>query len=389
MAPLCKVHAQAEYFVEFNPYDGTFKKLKKFHNVNWVYPGHTTYDETHHRYFFCGGPDTKQWYLFTVDALTGDVLDSCDFLNFSNTQDNVLNLQYDHSNDTIYGIHWNDSLKMEYFVTIDPHSGSFSIIKEIPRVRYVGLQSIIDISRKEYIFFARDTSDNNFLCVIDIRTGDTVKTLPMSVPIFKLTYDSEADKLYCVYGPPHVTQQVGIINRTSGAMDGSFPIDGMFSHYITDNYCFNRNDKELILVGADSSNLPQMFVMDMSNGNVRSRIHFPFVRNDGKNLVCFIYDNMLSRSFAVHWDPDAAPATVGKMAIYPNPSIEAVNIEFPNTYPEITVFLYDAGHKYIGKQVFSNTSKAVVNHAQFASGIYFAEIYVGNVYFTTAKLNFL
>lgn len=68
----------------------------------------STFDSNHKRYFFRGGDGNGNWNLYTIDATTGNVAYSPPYPlpPINPLVDNVIQLQYDNSSDTLYALHW-------------------------------------------------------------------------------------------------------------------------------------------------------------------------------------------------------------------------------------------------------------------------------------------
>ncbi len=121
--------AQNEYFVSIDQTSGSFAKINMLQGVNWIIPYNNAYDQKNHRYIFCGGSDALNWHLYTIDANTGDILDSPVFYNFADPHDNIYSLAYDDANDKLYGLHWSNSAQKEYFISVDQQTGVYTIIR--------------------------------------------------------------------------------------------------------------------------------------------------------------------------------------------------------------------------------------------------------------------
>ncbi|GDX53481.1 hypothetical protein LBMAG27_25280 [Bacteroidota bacterium] len=70
----------------------------------------STFDSNHGRYIFCGGDSTGNWSLYSIDVNNGNTIYSPPYPlpPITPTMDNVIELQYDNSCDSIYALHWGD-----------------------------------------------------------------------------------------------------------------------------------------------------------------------------------------------------------------------------------------------------------------------------------------
>jgi hypothetical protein len=89
--------SQTEYLTKVNAATGAYIKIDSLPGVMWIaLSNYSTFDENNHRYFFNGSPDLLNWYLFSVDALTGKIISKPSFPN----NNNITQLQYGQSTNT-------------------------------------------------------------------------------------------------------------------------------------------------------------------------------------------------------------------------------------------------------------------------------------------------
>ena len=70
----------------------------------------STFDSNHGRYIIAGRDASNVWRLYTIDVHTGNVLFNPPIPLFppSGSNDNILEIHYDNTNDSIYALHWGD-----------------------------------------------------------------------------------------------------------------------------------------------------------------------------------------------------------------------------------------------------------------------------------------
>lgn len=70
-----------------------------------IFSHYSTYDETHHRYYFVGSASGNPNRLYCVDVLTGEILSNPLFPDFEDPDDRIKGLVYDNTSGNIYALH--------------------------------------------------------------------------------------------------------------------------------------------------------------------------------------------------------------------------------------------------------------------------------------------
>jgi len=94
-----------EFLAEVNPTTGTFIDINSIPGVAWIQGGFTTFDDYNKRYLFRGGDNSGNWYLYSIDAVTGNIFCNPIFPTFSGN-DNISMPQMDSLTGVMYAIHW-------------------------------------------------------------------------------------------------------------------------------------------------------------------------------------------------------------------------------------------------------------------------------------------
>jgi hypothetical protein len=196
-----------EYLVSINPTTGVFTKVDTIPGVKLIAtsPHYTTFDATNHRYIFKGGDIPTNMYLYSIDATTGNVISNPSFPVLSDPADNIIELQYDNTGSKLYGLHWSNSEKREYLVSINPATGSFTKIDSLPGVKWIYTYphyTTFDETDHRFIFRGGDSAFNWYLYSVDVNTGSIVSsplfptlTDPLD-NIIELEYDNLSRQLY-------------------------------------------------------------------------------------------------------------------------------------------------------------------------------------------------
>jgi hypothetical protein len=198
-----------EYFVSVNQVSGTYTIIDSLPGVKWVMsnPNYTVFDKIHHHYIFRGADVNMNSYLYTVDALTGAILSNPSFPVLANQFDNIEELQFDNSTNTLYGLHFDSSDGKEYLATINPNTGLFTKIDSLPGVVIVRTNkhyTTFNEINHRFIFKGVDNNQISHIYSIDANTGSIISspTFPVSLNpdnnIIEFQYDNFCGILYAL-----------------------------------------------------------------------------------------------------------------------------------------------------------------------------------------------
>lgn len=96
-----------------NPTDGTFTTDSVIPNLKLVTisPNYACINENSETFICYGGPTSSNFKLYSIDLNTGLVVDSPSFPILDDPDDNVIEFQFNSIIDTLYALHWDDSLE--------------------------------------------------------------------------------------------------------------------------------------------------------------------------------------------------------------------------------------------------------------------------------------
>jgi gliding motility-associated-like protein len=312
--PILNVIGQTEYFVLINPTTGDFTKIDSLPGVKWVMiqPNYHVFNEKAHRYLFRGADVDVNSFLYTVDALTGSIVSNPSFPLLSDPKDNIIELEYDNSSNILYGLHWDNSQNREYFISINPGNGSFTIIDSIPDVKWiaVGKSKTFDKNNHHYIFVGADVSYHPYLFTIDALTGGIISkpTFPLlsdsKDKIDQLEYDNSTNKLYGLFLDNSQKRVYFIlINANTGTytiIDSLPDVKRINPSYTT----FDENNQRYIFCGDDNNNASHLYSVDVLTGKIISNPLFPILTCPSDNVCLLKFDNASGNLYGLHWGAD-------------------------------------------------------------------------------------
>jgi hypothetical protein len=380
--------AQTEYLVKVDATTGVYNKIKNLPGVNWIWtaPYNTTFDEINHRYIFKGSPDQVNWHLYSVDAVSGNIISSPSFPVLTDSADNVIELQFDNSSNILYGLHWDNSENKEYLVSIDPATGSFTKIKNLLGVKWIMPgNTAFDKTNHHYVFKGADDSLNWYLYTVDATTGNIVSNPPYPASssastglVMGLQYDNSLHKYYGLTWDDSENKEYLVnVDPTTGLFTRIGVVQGLTSMLKT---TYDETNHRYIVVGPDSGGIWHLNSLDVNTANTISSPSFPELSSSMDNVIEFQYDNSSATLYALRWDPNNTTAISNNQShnqvfnLYPNPFSYSLRVVLDKPYREITIFMYDALGRVVKQQKTHNASTVDIQRNDLSSGTYFISI---------------
>lgn len=156
--------SSAEFLAEVNPITGTFTDINSIPGVAWIQSGYTTFDDFNKRYLFRGGDNSGNWYLYSIDAVSGTVFCNPIFPTFSGN-DNIAMPQMDSLSGIMYALHWES-------VTTEIKENENHIFSFFPNPFTESSQIILEKPYKEIIVFVYNASGQVVKKVTAINTSE-------------------------------------------------------------------------------------------------------------------------------------------------------------------------------------------------------------------------
>ncbi len=197
---------KTEFLVSIDPLAGTFTIIDSIPGVKWIRTNNfTIFDEKNHLYMFSGSPNTVDWYLYSVNVLTGKVVSKPKYLNFTDPKDNISDFKFNNTTHKLYGLHWDDSEKRESLVTLDSGTAKMTIVDSLPGVKWIHTTpnyTTIDEKRNHLFFRGGGSAGDWYLYTVDLATGKIIRKFPFPKlcnpkdNVIELHFDKVTDKLY-------------------------------------------------------------------------------------------------------------------------------------------------------------------------------------------------
>ncbi|MEO8769621.1 MAG: T9SS type A sorting domain-containing protein [Ferruginibacter sp.] len=386
-----ELKAQTEYIVEVNPSTAAITKVDSIPGVTWLvgfnYP---SYCESNHHFSFIGGDDPtgNPFYLFTVDAITGQTISNPLFPDHPYFHC----LQYSRSGNTLYGIKNNIGSDYVSLFVINPTTGIYSLLKDYPGISTI-IKLIVDDTNNR-IFMYGVAGGIRTLLTVDITNGNIITQAGLD-DVVDLVYNYLTDKVYGLAIHDPVTPQtypiyaLCTIDINSGALNNINEIPNLLqpnSGYET----LDVNGGRYFFISNNTIDTAlQLYTINITNGNIISKV--PVHEGGGidrDNLIEFRYDNNLNKLYALFWEavtyisPPAHPDPVIidsscrldlQTKIYPNNFSHSLIVEKNPTICKVTMNIYNMIGQVMLKGKMINDSHNEIPLTNYSMGTYFYE----------------
>ncbi|HXB29035.1 MAG TPA: gliding motility-associated C-terminal domain-containing protein [Puia sp.] len=319
-----KVMAQDEWLATLNYSNLSVNRIANIPGVTWVTADNSTYDENNQRFFFQGNANrTPPWYLYTVSAVTGAIINKP--LCPSNMAGQVEGLQYDNGDDTLYALYsGGGSVSLSW---IDPATGAVHIKKTLPG--YNGY-SWSTYDRKDHLYI---TSDGTSMLVINALTGAILYN-PSLGNVLDIVYDNLNGKLF---GIDQSASQFDSITLSTGALHPMAGLPSLSLPYLN-AYTIDETSGRYIFLGMDLSSPTcisnYLYTLDINTGAVISKTLYPYAQSatviSDQNLIEYSFDNKRGILYALNWYPPVSPPVV-TISADPNPPCSGEGVSFTAT----------------------------------------------------------
>jgi hypothetical protein len=338
-----------------NPSTGIITEIAPIPVVDFYVLGNKQCISTHDSTYIFVGHDVSDARLYTV------TMDSANILHNPIFNGKIVGLEYNCNDSTIYAI---EEVSGGYdFVSIDKTTGATTQIGFVSGVTaYVGDAFVLDENRGVYHFFGLFGGFIK-LYSIDITTG-----LVTSSPFFPdnvtgLTYNCQDSTIYGLWedGTDYKLESIDPItamHTTVGVLSGVDP------GFVAESAAINYNG-ECTYRGFVNTNF-ELITIDVQNANILHSVSFS--------------DNVSGIDYYACCKEPILPTSVyteteKKVAIFPNPFIDYVNVEWSKNVSSGTLYLFDIN----GKRVFEKNkiygTSYRLNRENLSPGIYFLRLY--------------
>lgn len=322
--------AQVEYLVQVNPSNCAYNIVDSLGGVKWI-SGEASFDELNKRYLFLGQDVNFNSYLYSVNALNGDIISNPPWIG------NYALLQFDNTTGILYGIYWTNTIADDAnFVSINPTNLTHTVIDSLNITSVTG-DVTFDKQNHRFIFIGNQSISDKRLYCIDAITGNVITMSTFNNNVTGIQYDSNTGALYGLKWDNNLqTMYFVSIDIVTGVATNVAPIPSVNPNisYIT----FNEMNHRYTFAWTDNTNNTNyLYTLNAANGQVISNPAFP-VMAVSYNLINFKYDNSTGILYALHWGAISEITGVSEKSKTVQPVVLEQNV--PNPFAEQTTINY-------------------------------------------------
>lgn len=208
--------SDTKFLVEINPITGvsTPSGPTKLESTATYSGGFSTFDETNHRFIFLAPPNI----LYTLDAADGSVIFSPDLMPGMNRS--IVSFAYANKSETLYAMVKDNNDEKFYLSTIDPETGTGTIIGDgFLDAAGNGSAAIDEDGGRYYYLYYDDTAAKYFIASVSLTTGEFLNkaVLPKDDSddnFFSLKFNRSDQKLYSIHWDAVIVSGVSDVHST-------------------------------------------------------------------------------------------------------------------------------------------------------------------------------
>ena len=366
--------------VSVDPFTAVSTSLFSTNSLSAVAAGATAYDQQNERYICWGFTTNNDQRLFVADIDSGVVVSQ------PIISGQPIEMEYDLNKQKTYGLWYDQSQSMEYFVSIDLNTGALSIVSTLPTVSAVAIgNSTFDSNLARYIFIGIENNQQK-LITLDATSGNILSSVPINqnqVDIGGLEYDVTADKLFGLhnqidssnydpffnsYGYKVYFAEVDLATGTITVVDTTPVNQGLYAGYALGGISFDQQTQSyigLLSGGVGSGSGFYLKVISAITGQVISSVSLGS-SIDFIEIKCDNY-SFAKNFYALNTNTTEEQTIEGK--IFPNPVTDWLTIELKETIEELNIYNINGQLVQSIQQIQGN----IINVSQLENGVYFLE----------------
>jgi len=267
-----------------------------------------------------------------------------------------LEVQHDLQSDRTYGLIEENNGGGLSLVEIDRHDGSYTLIAELPTIRFVEIgSSTFDSNHHRYFFLGIDASDfSKRLYALDVENGNILSAshpLSASRHLRCLQYNLNTDQLLGLYSVPDpdmpqdpVTMrffyhtylaEIDSLLGTATLLNATPVLSGYEASVVVGSNDFDQLSEVLVSSVIDEAGVRRLLLIQASDGSLLANAAFAQsvfeIACDNNSYAQQAYDGSTSRQVA----------SVPTLEVWPNPTTNLVSMRLPGSLTQGVVQLQD------------------------------------------------
>ena len=384
--------AQTEYLVTVNPVTGEFTKIDSLPGVKWITvgPSYTVFDEDNGQFIFQGQDADGNSFLYSVDAPSGEIISQPSFPALEDSEDNVVELQFDNTSNKLYALSWDSSEGKEFFGEVNPATGIFSPIDSLPGVLYISILpnfTTYDNNNHRYFFHGYDASNLGRLYIVDAATADLISNAPFPLltdpldNVIELQYDNSSNTLFALHWDNSEGMEFLVsVDPFTGDYTLITELPGVSWISTSPHYTvFDETQHRYVFRGGDDNGNWYLYSVDVNAENIVFSPLFPVLDYPEDNVVELQVDNSTGNYYALHWEVNTITGIssfidTGTFEIFPNPMQSTTTVSVNQASANTTLFMYDALGNVVHRSNHPHATSIEVPRGTLLPGTYFISL---------------
>ncbi len=381
-------YGQSSYTINVTPANGHYNLIDNLRGVQGILSGDVAYDSHNHRFIYISVNADGLWHISTADAATGATLSSTSFFYASGAlDDNINEIQYDNSAETLYGIDYVSSEKRNYLASIDFINGTITRLDSIPDMRRINPgSSAYDQINHRFIFIGGSRELQWRLYSVYTGDGSLVSDtlFPEAGGAFDMIGQFQNDSTNTLYGIDQFPSGSDINIVRVDASSGAFTSVTTLHNIKTINpssVTFDHGTHTYIFSAQDTLNNWSMYFVHVQSGNTQVFALYPWLTGLAGRVTALYYDSSASQLYGI--DQDSTDLIIGvhepalpsyQLSAYPDPFSDQATIQLNGTYQSITAVITNSLGQILRKEDFHSTSSVIMQRGSLPEGLYFVSL---------------
>ena len=374
--------------VQIDPLTASTTSLYTIAETKTVESASSTFDHDTQSYLFWGTDDegSKRFYRAATDTPL--------WKDSAVNGLRPLEVQHDLQSNRTYGLIEDEHSGGLSLVELDQHGGSYTLIAELPEIRFVEIgSSTFDSNHHRYFFLGIDASDfSKRLYALDVASGTLLSAsnpLSASRHLRCLQYNLNTDQLLGLYAIPDpdtpqdpVTMRffyhtyLAEIDSLTGAatlINATPVLSGYEASVVVGSSDFDQFSEILVSSVIDEAGVRRLLLIQASDGSLLANAAFGQsvfeIACDNHNYAQQAYDGSTSRGIAQQ----------PSLALGPNPTTDFVSIRLPNVGAEGVVQLLDRQGRSQGQwHLTAHQRELRLSMGELPAGVYLLRVQRGH-----------
>lgn len=380
------LHSQAEFLVTIDPVTGIHTRINSIPGVLLIQtgPSTSTIDKQNNRYIFKGQDAAGNWRLYTVNMANAGIVYNPLFPAIISGHNNIGGFEFDDLSGQIFATGWNLSQNTVDFLSINPVTGSVTIVNTLSSVTGVGIgETTYDQNNRRYFCAGSATGTQYF--TIDAATGNLLSAVTITNNLtgypFVSRYNNVTNKLYAIISigqPPARLVELDPATLSYTVITTLQNVSAIPSlpNYATLDEINNRYSFYMI----DVNNFRNLYTVNLSTGSVISNPVFPVNLQPAENVIELRYHRSNGTLYGLHWgelqnvaagiksNPDAL------FSIYPNPFLQNTTVFLNATHQDVRLTLTTIAGQIVREENYTAVSSININKDGLPAGVYIVSL---------------